>query len=451
VKITTFDKSIFDTPQGRNSLVHDYQTLGIRSYIAPQRLSWILKKTDGGIRNIQEMTKKVMIGGRITYNSATPLKIVQNKLGAMLLSEQERLPMDHVWSYRPNVDFYKELSDFTGAQYLVQFDIRKYFDTIPITKIVDVLTQEEHGFSKEGATLIARYLTVRRKSHIGNFFDNTLQQGSPASPVMSNIVGYHLFDKPLLAMCAQLELDNPRLKMRYRRYCDNIFVFVDGEIPLAAIQDFKEAVHTTVVGAKFRYHQWSVTPNNHPKRNQKVLGVVLNDKTRLEKSKYTKLRSTLFNSCTLGKSIAIDKFFVENPIFMSPSTPTPLIIEIYAKKFDMIMQGRVSNMCSASSILGLQTKKLFKASKVLSGKLGSTHKSLLPTEIFKALSSYKDASITLDKYLENLTNACIDVEETEREKWKATQAQTQVNYRALKNKQLSMGNYSTNTTTSYGA
>lgn len=399
MKVTRFTKDVFMSPNGRNAMVHDYQTLGVRTYISPQKLSWVLMKNEDGERNIHSMVKKTPINGRMTYMSAPPLRYIQDKMEAMLLEEQNKLPIEHIWSYRPKINIYDLLQKYAGYKYFIQLDIKKFYDNITIKKIASCLSEPEHGFTERGATLIARYLTVKRKSLNGSYYEYTLQQGSPASPYMSNIVGYHMFDKHILPWVEQMRKEHPDMKIDYVRYCDNLALFLDGEVPIEVLKGYKDLVHQVITNAKFRYHEYELIPRNHPKRNQKFLGVVLNDKARIENQKFIRIRATLFNACTNGIEDTIDRFFTIHPLQLHDSFQEVLLKEIKLKKFNSIMQGRVSNANCVSKKQGLQLQKLLAASKIIAEhKLHYKWAPSLSPSVFQIVKSYKNGNEGLLEY-----------------------------------------------------
>ena len=89
-------------------------------------------------------------------------------------------------AYRKGVSATKYIREsIPHARLLVTFDIKKYYDNVTLKHIEECLTK--CGFQVLGARLVGRYCVVRKGNR------STLQQGSPVSPAISNIVGHFHF------------------------------------------------------------------------------------------------------------------------------------------------------------------------------------------------------------------------------------------------------------------
>lgn len=428
MQLSNFSENIL-VPNGDIKFISDYQTLGMSAGIKPQTLSYLLQHKEGGKRVIDEQVYKVPVKkGRMTYGSRPALRYVQSRLGFMLLRLQRTINTDHLWSYKPGFNVYNHIQDVSNSKYFVECDIKKYFDHINTTKIADTL--HYLGMGKRGSMLTARYLTVLRQSARGKPI-RTLQQGSPASPYMSNLVGYYYLDIPILQWVDEMHKKYPRAKITYRRYCDNLVMALDGEIPMDLPKEAKQMMIDTILGAKFGYHGLRVTPNNHPKKHQKFLGVVLNDKIRIEKEKYEELRAILFNACRKGLDVAAKDYFEKNPIMYKPEYEDPRQLnKVYHQKFKMVMGGKIANITSINKNDGLALKKLLQGAIALDAiweeqsqsiyngeKLYNVSPSTSTQEtdtvwkieidkrIFPLIKTYKNSSEPLGAYVNRLTAA----------------------------------------------
>ena len=269
-------------------LISNWETLGSALNIAPKYLAHALYSRDS-------MQHRIRLGKRVVYKSDPLLHFVQNRLSLIAEPLLDELPgNDVVLSYRRGQNPVEEIKKLTGAKLLISTDIKKFYDHVVVPHIAGALM--DCGFSKNGAKLIARYCIVKRGEHL-----HTLQQGCPASPAISNLVGYKYFDRPITKWLKENLND---VEYKYVRYCDNIELFIYGKVPEDFPARYKEEVKKITSEAGFRTHDWATISDSHPKLNQKFLGVVLNSKARVERGMIDELRATLFNLCVKGLSDA---------------------------------------------------------------------------------------------------------------------------------------------------
>ncbi len=263
-------------------LIKDWNDLGAVLGVKTNVMSWVLTKRDS-------MQRKIKLGEREVYKSSGPLHFVQNRLISMLEPMFDSIEnTDCVIAYRKGVAPTDVVKSVKHAKMLITADIRHYYDNIKISHIEYCLT--ELGMQPLGARLVARYCVVKKGNR------HTLQQGSPASPVMSNIVGHFYFDKPIQEWLAEKNID-----CTYLRYCDNIALFIHSDPPDDFSEEFKKFVKTQVwVQGGFKTHKWNSIRDNNPVMHQKFLGIVVNAEARTELDSIDQLRATLFNCVRNG-------------------------------------------------------------------------------------------------------------------------------------------------------
>jgi hypothetical protein len=74
---------------------------------------------------------------------------------------------------------------------------------------------QNYGFDYKGAKLVAGYCVVKRKIKKKDgteTYINTLQQGSPCSPIISNLVLNLILDEPIKAWIDGVELEDAARK-----------------------------------------------------------------------------------------------------------------------------------------------------------------------------------------------------------------------------------------------
>lgn len=423
------------------ALVHSWDDLGNLLRIKTQTMSYVGRRLVGE-RGLQrdKMQHLVKVKGRDTYKSDTALARIQDALNALFDHVQGQGPQSHLLAYRKGVDYKRELEKYVGRKYMTHCDIKGYYDNIATRKIVKTLCDLGH-MTEAGAKLVARYCVVRRK--VDGRWIHTLQQGSPCSPLLSNLVGYALFDRDILAWVADKNRQNPRMHLEYVRYCDNLALFSDGDIPLEILKEYEKMVRQVMGRNGFKTHKWSTTPKNHPFRHQRFLGVVLNEKARVDLARFHRARATLFNACCHSVSHEATKYFSLHDI-RPTSFPTQLTlgtgeVELFrttdkdrCDHFLTIMRGHVAYIQSVSGAQGLVLKKLLEACKYLQGTVFRGNewatKAELPQAIFDAVKTYNRKEEAVEIYLARVQVATCQ---------------------ALTGKTLEVGNSVTDTSTHY--
>lgn len=137
------------------------------------------------------------------------LKIVQKWLGHHLAAGIQLRP--EVYGFVVGRSAPAAASQHVGAHWVYSLDIQNFFPSITLAQISTGLARI--GYDPASATLLARLCC----------YQGRLSQGSPASPVLSNIV----FD-PIDHKLAEL---SSCLEVRYTRYADDLTFSGTGAIP----------------------------------------------------------------------------------------------------------------------------------------------------------------------------------------------------------------------------
>lgn len=345
-------------------LITDWHSLGAKLGIKAGLLSYVLKERNA-------MQTKIRLGERTVYKSATYLRHIQNRIMALLDEVYGTMPDTEVsLAYRKNLSAVEEIAKTRHATILVTFDIKKYYDHVTLKHIEDSLTN--CGFDRLGARLIGRYCVVHRRGA------QTLQQGSPASPVLSNIVGHFVFDQPIRQWLGK---EYPELDCTYVRYCDNIALFVHTEPPQGFTDAFKAAVKTMLAANGFRTHKWNCISDRNPVKHQKFLGIVLNSQARAKLEIVDRLRAILFNWCCEGTRVTARRFANENGI-----TPTIEAIGLIATRLKQHLSGHINYIARINKKQGEMLKKLYEAAVLLDNRDAHVRGN---DELFSAIKMYR--------------------------------------------------------------
>ncbi len=369
-------------------LITDWYSLGAAIGVKAQTLAWALK-------NRPEMQSKIRLGERTVYKSAPVLRFVQQRLNSLLVPIFDGLEdTSSAIAYRKGLVASDVVRETGHAKTLISFDVRHYFDSIGFEHLVNVLCQA--GMAELGARLVARYGLVKRRGR------ESLQQGSPASPVLSNLVGHYLMDKPIKAWLA---LEYPGVNCTYLRYCDNVALFVHDEAPDDFAERYKSFVKELFAANGFKTHKWATVSDTHPVMHQKFLGMVLNAEARAELDIVDRLRAILFNCCRSGLYQGAKEFFTASGALVEKS----FVSATAQKKFFMQhITGHLNYIARLNWRQGNMLHKLQKAAIYLDEKYSdSARETPLPPSVFAAVKRYRCHTETIDQYMDAVKKSCI--------------------------------------------
>lgn len=207
------------------------------------------------------------------------LKLIQRWIGAHVASATS-LP-DCVFGFIPGKPGVTEAAQMhCGARWVYSLDLRDFFPSIAASRVMSALVAR--GYSERASSLIVRLTTLGGR----------LPQGSPASPVLSNLVFLET-DKVLQELANQAGI-------RYSRYADDLVFSGLGEVPSNLVANVKAALSA---------QRWVIAPEKEhlaelPAR-LKVHGLLVHGQTpRLTKGYRNKIRA--YRHLLLNGKIAPD-------------------------------------------------------------------------------------------------------------------------------------------------
>lgn len=351
--------------------------LGLKTYI----LSYALRERD-------KLQTRIRLGDRIVYKSGRALKVIQSRLTTLVEPLFDALPGNEcALAYRQGVSATKVVGNVRHARVLITFDIKKYYDNVTLKHIEECLGM--CGFQTLGARLVGRYCVVKKGNR------STLQQGSPVSPAISNIVGHFYFDTPIQQW---LRSEYPDLDATYIRYCDNIALFVHDDVPEGFTDRFKSFVKESLREVGFRTHKWNCIADSNPVKNQKFLGIVLNAQARVELSIVDRLRAILFNWCLFGGEQTAERFMSEEGIQLREFS----IEGMKVTKLRQVMRGHINYVKGVNEKHALWLEKLLGATEIIDKS--NARASDIP-ELFACIKKYKDMSESYDEYVARVAAA----------------------------------------------
>lgn len=157
---------------------------------------------------------------------------------------------------------------------VVCLDIEKYFNNIKEYDVIKMFS--DLGYNKKLSVLLAKLCCL----------DNSLPQGAPTSPYISNIITKNM-DCELAGLAK--ELSNENFSIRYTRYADDI-TFSGSEIN---ISDLIGSTRKILKKYQFKLND-KKTRVFHKNNRQLVTGIVVNEKMQVSKNLRKQLRANVY-------------------------------------------------------------------------------------------------------------------------------------------------------------
>lgn len=195
-----------------------------------------------------------------------------------------------------NFGIYSNAHKHTGKRLVLNIDIKDFFESITFSRIVGFFTKNKFFLlTFDIAILIAQIATYRTSPSQEGF----LPQGSPCSPIISNLVG-NILDVKMVKLAKEY-------KFTYTRYVDDLtlstnlpnfsknIVKLDGETWIAG-----SALKHAINGSKFSINPKKTRLTNKYNK-QEVTGLTVNKKVNIDQIYYRYTRSMVQKFCTDGE------------------------------------------------------------------------------------------------------------------------------------------------------
>ncbi|WP_413998791.1 reverse transcriptase family protein [Flavobacterium sp. W1B] len=171
-------------------------------------------------------------------------------------------------AYKPNVSIIENLKFHKNQPKVFTLDLENFFPSIKIESIEKIFT--ELGYCQNVSNLLAK-LSTR---------DNTLPQGAPTSPYLSNLI-FKDADLTISDYCKQH-------KIRYTRYADDLSFSGDFDE-----KELLNKVIETIEKLGFKINT-AKTKLMKPDSRQTVTGIVVNEKPQVVFHKRNALRQAMY-------------------------------------------------------------------------------------------------------------------------------------------------------------
>ena len=284
-------EKIIEVFSGQKPMVCSPQSLG---YLLSNKdelyHEFSIRKRSGGRRIINAPNKQLaFVQGRfkailtLFYNS--PYNWFKGKDWEPIFSNLFQ-PTENTHGFIHNRSIATNANLHVGKAYVLNLDLKDFFPSVGVGKIIQSLQTEPFNFNYFSAQVFANLCTL----------DGALPQGSPASPILSNIVSRRL-DYNINLICKELP------SASYSRYVDDITISCDYNL---FDKEFLFKLEQLVTNEGFHVNAKKTRLQSDTQR-QEVTGLIVNEKLNVPRKKIKILRSMLHNWKTMGYDEAQSK------------------------------------------------------------------------------------------------------------------------------------------------
>ena len=293
---------------------HDLKGLAKLLGYKPIGLSYVLYKIPDNKRYKTFAISKKSGGERIINAPEREIKLLQSRLADFLYDCIDEIQMDNPHYLGASHAFQKERTIISNAKhhqrrkYVFNIDLEDFFGTINFGRVRGFFLKDSYFTLQESVATIIAQITCHK---------NALPQGSPSSPVISNLIG-NILDRQLSSLARDV-------KCTYTRYADDLTFSTNMKSfpPEIAVPGEDSQWH---VGDELRDQitQCGFSINDNKTRmslrcsRQTVTGLVVNSKPNINQDYYRSVRAmchSLFgtgNYYLLNANDETDKKWIKN-------------------------------------------------------------------------------------------------------------------------------------------
>lgn len=257
------------------------------------------------------------------------LKILQKKLSNSLYIFTKNHKSAHGFVSKRDIKTNAKIH--VKRNFVLNLDLENFFDSINFGRVMGLFMSNPFNFNKTVAVILAQICCD----------DNSLPQGAPTSPILSNLICYRLDN--LLFNFAQENYCN------YTRYADDItFSFFRGRALKNLTESesdkiLSERLQSIITSNGFKINFKKVSLSGRFKNRQKVTGLLVTNKVNIERKYIKNIRSILYSWETKGIEGASKLFFTKHPVVSFGNANEEKFLRIVKGKLNFIKQIRGYN------------------------------------------------------------------------------------------------------------
>lgn len=256
----------------------------LNQYYLDEKLNHIIKNNDKYYSSFNiykgDLNKKRRINA-----PKGDLKIFQKKFAKLILEQKRKNYFSH--GYELSKSIKSNARNHVGKKLIIKLDLKDFFQKIDTIKVANCL--KDNFLLSNNKSIYFSLLTT---------YNNSLPQGSPSSPIISNYCLYEM----------DYEINNFLFKgIVYTRYADDLTFSTNYNINYQSmIKSIRKIIYNH--GMEINNNKIHILPRN---KSQKVTGIVVNDKVNIDRKQIKLIRSILYNILQNGYKHEREKFYKE--------------------------------------------------------------------------------------------------------------------------------------------
>jgi hypothetical protein len=319
------------------------------------------------------------------------LKHLQQCFNVILKSIYQ--PHESAFGFTDNLSIIDNAKIHTNKEYVFNIDLKDFFSTITINKIVECFEQAPFNLNSKHSSFkenLARFIAEISCTSVIDDGPLVLPQGSPLSPMLSNIVCQSL-DESLLIL-------SQKHQVSYSRYADDISFSGDKNI-FSLSDSFFVELKQLIKEAGFLIN-FNKTRLQNKKYRQEVTGLIVNEKVNIRKKYIKEIRMWLY----IWKNYGYEK---ANQIFQKSANnenTKPNLHAVLSGKLNFLRMVKGENNATycvlKQKMLSLDTTNKY---KLIVESLNAYIQTLSNKEKGQIVSEFmlSNYSIAITKWLEN--------------------------------------------------
>ena len=274
---------------GMSDLFHPFTMRQLNYYSNPNNTfhrfhQFRIKKKSGGYRQITSPRNKAF------------------KLMLMCLNEMFKsiyTPSDYAMGFTEGRSVVKNANIHKGQNYVFNLDLKDFFPSVFRVRVRARLQAKPFNFNEDIAIIIAGLCSMKVSSGHKDGSDYVLPQGSPTSPIITNMICDNL-DRRLAGLAK-------RFGLRYSRYADDI-TFSSMHYVYREQGDFRKELSRIITQQGFTINEAKTRLQKRGSR-QEVTGIIVSDKLNVTQYYVRDIRNLLYIWERHGYTTAMSVFW----------------------------------------------------------------------------------------------------------------------------------------------
>lgn len=260
------------------------EDLAFRLGISMRQLRWLAHAKTGRYQTFEISKSNGKV--REIHAPCSKLKTVQGWIAKKILSKEN--PHRYATAYTPGSKLADNANPHVSRNVVVRMDLKDFFPSITYKQVRKVFSR--FGYSYSVAGILANICC----------HDGKLVQGAPSSPALSNLVAKNLDNRIEGIKRSLAERDK---KIFYSRYADDLIFSFDDQDTLGVLPFIRQIIRDE--GFTLNEDKLKIMRSGG---QQKVTGVVVNDRLNVPSQEYRKLRAVLHNIRSHGMIAEMERW-----------------------------------------------------------------------------------------------------------------------------------------------